>query len=97
MELVQSLKLAPKDMLKLKAVLVTTQEYQAIWRTLLVPKYFTLDMVHALLQIAFGWEDKHAHTFTTLDHRIFTVHAGLLMQEQHQLQQNLDLEGSVFW
>jgi hypothetical protein len=36
----------------------------AIWRKLRVPGIFTLGDLHAALQIAFGWEEDHLHSFT---------------------------------
>jgi hypothetical protein len=35
----------------------------AIWRRLVVPADATLDVVHQVLQIAFGWKDSHLHDF----------------------------------
>lgn len=34
-----------------------------IWRRLLVPEEMTLYALHRTIQIAFGWEDYHLHTF----------------------------------
>ena len=34
-----------------------------VWRTLQVPDDFTLGDLHAVLQIALGWEDAHLHEF----------------------------------
>jgi hypothetical protein len=36
----------------------------AIWRKMRVPGSFTLGDLHVALQIAFGWEDEHLHSFT---------------------------------
>jgi hypothetical protein len=35
-----------------------------IWRKLRVPGSFTLGDLHVALQIAFGWQDSHLHSFT---------------------------------
>jgi hypothetical protein len=35
-----------------------------IWRELNVPGECTLGDLHIILQIAFGWEDGHMHSFT---------------------------------
>ncbi len=35
-----------------------------IWRRLHVPADATLDRLHAILQIAFGWTDSHLHDFS---------------------------------
>ncbi|MDR1352056.1 MAG: plasmid pRiA4b ORF-3 family protein [Treponema sp.] len=35
-----------------------------IWRNLSVPGDYTLGDLHHILQIAFGWEDDHMHSFT---------------------------------
>jgi hypothetical protein len=35
-----------------------------IWRKLSVPGHFSLDDLHIVLQIAFGWENDHMHSFT---------------------------------
>jgi len=34
-----------------------------IWRRLLVPASITLDVMHDIVQLAFGWEDSHLHLF----------------------------------
>jgi hypothetical protein len=36
----------------------------SIWRELSVPAACTLGELHAILQIAFGWENDHLHSFT---------------------------------
>jgi hypothetical protein len=35
-----------------------------IWRKLSVPGNFTLEDLHVVLQIAFGWDEEHMHSFT---------------------------------
>lgn len=35
----------------------------AIWRRVVVPKDITLDHLHAVIQVAMGWEDDHLHEF----------------------------------
>jgi hypothetical protein len=35
-----------------------------IWRELIVPADYTLGDLHGILQIAFGWENDHMHSFT---------------------------------
>jgi hypothetical protein len=35
-----------------------------IWRKLRVPEDYTLGDLHVILQIAFGWENDHMHSFT---------------------------------
>jgi hypothetical protein len=35
-----------------------------IWRSLSVPGHFDLEELHIVLQIAFGWENDHMHSFT---------------------------------
>lgn len=34
-----------------------------VWRRIEVPADFTLPQLHSVLQIAFGWEDRHLHEF----------------------------------
>ena len=34
-----------------------------VWRRVLVPGGYTLDRVHRALQLAFGWQDYHLHSF----------------------------------
>jgi hypothetical protein len=36
----------------------------SIWRELRVPADYTLGELHGILQIAFGWENDHLHSFT---------------------------------
>ena len=38
-----------------------------IWRRFLVPASMTLDQLHKVLQIAFGWTNSHLHHFFTKD------------------------------
>lgn len=40
-----------------------------IWRRLQVPADTHLDLVHMLLQVAFGWTDSHLHEFVTAKKR----------------------------
>ena len=40
-----------------------------IWRRLVVPAECTLDVLHDILQIAFGWTSSHLHRF-----EVGTVH-----------------------
>lgn len=35
----------------------------AVWRRVLVPGGYTLDRVHRVIQYAFGWQDRHLHSF----------------------------------
>jgi hypothetical protein len=37
-----------------------------VWRRLEIPSAMTLDLVHEVLQVAFGWEDFHLHGFETV-------------------------------
>jgi Plasmid pRiA4b ORF-3-like protein len=37
-----------------------------VWRRLEIPSAMTLDLVHQVLQAAFGWHDYHLHSFQTL-------------------------------
>ena len=37
-----------------------------VWRRLEIPSAMPLNLVHALLQIAFGWHDYHLHVFETV-------------------------------
>jgi hypothetical protein len=34
-----------------------------VWRRLVVPSEITLGSLHDVIQVAFGWEDMHLHTF----------------------------------
>ena len=36
----------------------------AIWRQLRLPGRTTLDRLHDVLQVAFGWDDRHLHSFS---------------------------------
>jgi len=49
------------EVLNLKIVLLDIQP--PIWRRVLVPANFTLAKLHGVIQIAFGWEDYHLHSF----------------------------------
>jgi Plasmid pRiA4b ORF-3-like protein len=37
-----------------------------VWRRLEIPSVMTLDLVHQVLQAAFGWDDYHLHAFETV-------------------------------
>jgi pRiA4b ORF-3-like protein len=37
-----------------------------VWRRLEIPSAMTLDLVHQVLQAAFGWHDYHLHSFETV-------------------------------
>jgi hypothetical protein len=37
-----------------------------VWRRLEIPSVMTLDLVHQVLQAAFGWHDYHLHSFETV-------------------------------
>ena len=41
----------------------------AVWRRLVVSAEVTLDVVHDILQVAFGWRDSHLHDFRVGDAR----------------------------
>lgn len=41
----------------------------AIWRRLVVSAEVTLDVLHDILQVAFGWTDSHLHDFRVADAR----------------------------
>ncbi len=45
----------------------------AIWRRLVVPADMTLDVLHDVMQIAFGWTDSHLHDFQFGDVRFAIV------------------------
>ncbi|WP_427008506.1 plasmid pRiA4b ORF-3 family protein [Pseudarthrobacter sp. H2] len=55
----------PESVLELRVVLVGSQP--EIWRQLEVRGPISLDQVHGVLQVAFGWEDAHLHRFTGSD------------------------------
>lgn len=38
-----------------------------VWRLLRVPSAITLAVLHAILQVALGWEDRHLHEWTVGD------------------------------
>ncbi|RLB45489.1 MAG: plasmid pRiA4b ORF-3 family protein [Deltaproteobacteria bacterium] len=40
-----------------------------IWRSLVVPAEVTLDVLHDILQVAFGWTNSHLHDFQVADAR----------------------------
>jgi hypothetical protein len=35
-----------------------------VWRKICVPNGISFENLHEILQLAFGWEDEHAHDFT---------------------------------
>ncbi len=45
----------------------------AIWRRVRVPAAASLDVLHDVLQIAFGWEDRHLHDFFVGDIRFGVI------------------------
>lgn len=45
----------------------------SIWRRLVVPADIALDVLHEVLQIAFGWKDSHLHDFHAGDVRFGMV------------------------
>lgn len=45
----------------LRIVLVDVEP--AIWRELMVPSAIRLDRLHAVIQVAMGWENEHLHEF----------------------------------
>lgn len=49
--------------------IVLEQVTPPVWRRLLIPADTTLPDLHAILQIAMGWEDEHLHEFITADNR----------------------------
>lgn len=49
--------------LRFKAVIVDSKP--PIWRTIDIDPSLTLDALHDVLQIAFGWQDYHLHVFET--------------------------------
>ena len=51
----------PKEIYQIKITLLGTRP--PIWRRLLVPAKLTLEQLHAVLQIAMGWEECHLHDF----------------------------------
>jgi hypothetical protein len=51
----------PQEIYQIKVTLLGTKP--PIWRRLLVPADLTLEQLHDVLQIAFGWEDCHMHDF----------------------------------
>lgn len=55
-----------REMLQLRAWLVDS-EPDLIWRQLVVDPRLTMEQLHTVLQIAFGWEDEHLHQFHEKD------------------------------
>ncbi|MCX6244857.1 MAG: hypothetical protein NTU98_09145 [Bacteroidetes bacterium] len=41
-----------------------------IWRTIQVPESFTLNQLHHIIQIAFGWWNSHLYMFGAWENRI---------------------------
>ena len=54
-----------ESVLELRVLLVDS--HPEIWRQLEVRGSTSLDQVHGVLQVAFGWEDAHLHRFTGSD------------------------------
>jgi len=50
-----------EEVYQVKVTLLGTRP--PIWRRLLVPATLTLEQLHDVLQLAFGWEDCHMHEF----------------------------------
>jgi Plasmid pRiA4b ORF-3-like protein len=51
----------PRQIYQLKVTLVGIEP--RVWRRLLVPGGFTLDRVSRIIQVAFGWQGHHLHSF----------------------------------
>ena len=60
--------------LTLKISLLNTKP--SIWRRLDCPVSFTLGDLHAVIQIAMGWEDSHLHAF-----QVGAVTYGMMMSD----------------
>ena len=41
-----------------------------IWRTILVPKTYTLNQLHHIIQISFGWTNSHLYMFGEYENKI---------------------------
>lgn len=50
-----------REVVQLKVTLAEIEP--PIWRRLLVPVDYTLTRLHRVIQIAFGWQDYHLHSF----------------------------------
>ena len=50
-----------------------TMDYIApeIWRRFLLPASMTLDQLHQVLQVAFGWSNSHLHHFFTQENKFY--------------------------
>lgn len=59
------------EMLQLRAWLVDTEP--EIWRMLVVDPRLTLEQLHTVLQVAFGWENSHLHQFHEEDGRRYAT------------------------
>ena len=59
------------DMLQFRAWLVDSEP--EIWRTLVLDPRLTLEQLHTVLQIAFGWQNCHMHQFHEEDGRRYTT------------------------
>lgn len=57
-----------REMLQLRAWLVDT-EPELIWRQFVIDPRLTLEQLHTVLQIAFGWQNAHLHQFHEKDGR----------------------------
>lgn len=58
------------EMLQLRAWLVDSEP--EVWRRLVVDPRLTMEQLHTVLQIAFGWENAHLHQFHEEDGRRYT-------------------------
>ncbi len=48
----------------------------SVWRRLLVPANSTIAELHAVIQMAMGWEDQHLHAFEIRGERFGVCYAG---------------------
>lgn len=51
LELLKSIQSSTKNTFRLRVSLLTTLPFQPVWRVVTVPKHFTLDFLHPLLQV----------------------------------------------
>ena len=53
-----------KELVALYEIKITLLDLEpAVWRRVLVPRDITLGNLHAVIQVAMGWEDGHLHEF----------------------------------
>ncbi len=53
-----------KEPVRLYEIKITLMDVEpAIWRRVVVPRDITLGHLHAVIQVAMGWEDDHLHQF----------------------------------